>query len=792
MRTWSLPLSAPISLTLASDAGSAGFEPDNDQIWQLAVTEEDPTGVAVWTTYGRRAKGMRIVSAFELGEQIRNDPATFSSPPIVQTWLPDYIKLHWRPFSEFEVTAEYWVRSSALLAGRFTFINLTEEPIQPSLRLYGILEPGENPLPMSASVESGVQVLSGRTAGLSPLILLEGGARDEPAPYPALSVNTVIPVGGRHSWVWSHCGADSVSGSFKRCRELAGSNWDADLARLFMEHRDLIDVDSSSQEWDAAFWASQCEARRLFLRPNRRIKAPVPVHSRTIKDGSSIDGTATAWEPASPWDAFHAALQVLPTSADKVKAYLEALLRLQDADGHIPVLTGFGPPPTGWLYPPLLAQLAWKVYRATEDVDFLSSALLPLTAFYERWFGSDHDRDQDGFPEWDHVHQAGFKTWPAFSPWFNWSMGLDLSTAETLDLASLLVLEGEALISIAAVIDDDKAQKRVGERIGVLKRRVNQMWVEPHGYRHVDHYLDETVSGKRLGVRRGSFVLDVDKGFALPVRTLFKIEGPEEQAREMVIRIHGRGRRGPGRVERYDFRDLAWFLDLGYLTSAKPSAEIEKIEIEGLSRKFKTTLSIGDYSRPDLTQLLPLAAGIPSAERARSLVREIIMDPERYWRPNGIPSVPANDPDYRPKPDEGAGAIKMLWNHWIGSGLLRYGYHQEAGELLARLMKPVLEALKSEHEFTPHYDPDGEMVFRGNGGGAGLAPLALFLEILGVELITPRKVRIRPGHPFDDSICLRWQGLEIVCEPGRTIVSFPDGGVAEVEGESTRIIEQIE
>jgi hypothetical protein len=457
----------------------------------------------------------------------------------------------------------------------------------------------------------------------------------------------------------------------------------------------------------------------------------------------------------------------------------------------VPAIIDFNAPHDGWLHPPLLAQLALRLFGRNEDKAFISEIFQSLLAFYERWFSSEHDRDQDGFPEWDHVNQAGFKTWPAFSPWFGWSKGLDLSTAETVDLATMLILEGEALISIASVIGVTGDVDDLRARIDLLKERIEDTWIKGAGYKHVDYYLHESVSGKRLGVRRGSFNLDVDREFDPAVRVLFQIEGEQGDAHDLLVRIHSRGRRGPSRVEEYNFRKVNWFLNYGYLTSEKPSAEIEKIELEGVDRAFKTTVSLGDYARDDVNLLLPLAAALPSKDRADVTIHELLSDVDRYWRPGGIPSVPADDAHYAGAEGPLAGTISMLRNHWIAEGLLYYGHRQEAGELFSNLMGSVVNTLRSEHAFSARYDAERARIIPDKDSPAGLTPFALLMEILGVEIINPRKLRVRAGSPFTDPIRLHWKGLQIVCESDRTLVIFPDGQVTEVVGETLQLVEQV-
>jgi hypothetical protein len=786
MRTWSLPFDAPLTLTLSVDTSSAEFNPDDDQIWQLGLSENDPKGLELNTTFGLRAQSMRILSAFELDGELRHDLNTFASPPLIHTWLPSYISLSFYPYLTLHIKAEYWARSSSLIAGRYTVRNLGEGMIQPGLRLYGILMPGENARPIRTEKENGVQILSGQTDTLHPVIFLEGGAEREPAAYPALGVHTTLEPDQSHSWIWAHSAETSMAQSFRNCREMMAVKWDAEVARSLIEGNHLVDIQTDNPDWDAAFWAAQREAEMLFVRPSRRYKNALPVKSHKVNDGS------TEWEPANPWESYYLALQILPASPERVKGYLEGILRMQDAKGNIPTLLDFSNPREGWLHPPILAQLVVRLYRRIEDLNVLKTAFPALVAFFERWFDDTHDRDADGFPEWDHVNQAGYKSWPAFSPWYEWANGLDIKTAETIDLASLLILEGAALVEIALALEQPDAVERVQNRINLLKDRIDQSWSRTDGYKHVDYYLHESVPGHRLGVRRGSFTLKVNREFDPAVRVLLQLEGPEDGARGLIVRIHSRGRRGPGRVEEYKYKHFDWFLDRGYLTSEKPSAEISKIELKGIDRKFKTTVSLADYSRDDITLLMPLAAGVPSEERAGRLLDRVIMNPDRFWLTGGLPSIPADDPGYKVTPGNDSASINMLRNHWVAEGMLRYGFRNEAGELLRRLLIPVIQTLKCEHAFYSGYDPEGEQILRCNGPAGGLTPLSLLLEVLGVELITPRKVYIKPGNPLGFPVCVSWLGLMVTCNSRETVVSFPDGEVVEITGEARQLVEQIE
>ena len=116
----------------------------------------------------------------------------------------------------------------------------------------------------------------------------------------------------------------------------------------------------------------------------------------------------------------------------------------------------------------------------------------------------------------------------------------------------------------------------------------------------------------------------------------------------------------------------------------------------------------------------------------------------------------------------------------IGEGLVRYGFLDEAAELTRRLMSACIHSLKHDHAFREAYNPDQLAGIGDKNHIWGVAPLHLFLEVLGVRLISPQKVWVRGEHPFKDPVTIRWRGLKLACQPNRFEVIFPDGQQIEV------------
>ena len=796
MREWSIPSDGPLSLRIAADARLTAPDYTDDQIWELALEGGEPPAIALQTTYGLRARSMRIFPGFGWGQASVTDPAQFASPPVVHGFLPNYLRVKFAPFTDLHVQAEYWVADSHRLAGRFTLRNLGSEERSVRLRLHAMLRPGENPQMMGGMNYDGVAVLTGRTGSLTPVVFLSGGAWVEQETYPALTVSHSLAPGASKAWVWAHAGLRDNETSFEAARTLAARPWDAEIARLELVGASTVDIQTGDPDWDIALALAQKVALACYVGPTRHLPYPSFVLTRLPDRGYSErgDGKDYDWQ----WDgqmAAHAYVnlpQILPAASELAVGVMHNFMMARDADGSIDWKPGLGGQRNGALSIPLLATLTWKIYQYTEDRSFLEASFPSLLEFLDTWFTTKHDRDQDGHPEWEHTVHTAFDDFPSFVRWRRWGQRLDITKAETPDLAAYLYRECRSLIEIAGVLGREEAVSELDAKAARLRAAVEASWSEETvSYHHVDRDLHIPVPGDILGKGRGQFTLEIERTFDPSVRVLIRSIGTEGLSHAIKVFIHGRGRRGRHRVERLTEHHFQWFWEFGTGTTDKTYAEIERIEVRGLSDEFETELWVADYTRQDQTLLLPLWAGIPTPKRAERLVRKTLLDPERYWRTYGIPICSALDPSYAPDNRHGSGGVWMFWNSMLGEGLVDYGYLDEAAELVGRLIEATLHSLRVDKAFRQAYNADQPEGLGERDHLWGVAPVHLFLYVLGVRLISPQKVWIRGRNPFPWPVVLRWRGLRLECLSDRTIVTFPDGQLVEVVGDEPQIVEQI-
>jgi hypothetical protein len=796
MREWSIPHDGPYTLRLAADVRSGPTDYVNDQIWELVLGYSDPPSMALRTSYGLRARDMRIFPGFRWDGSSVTDPSKFASPPIVRLVLPNYAIIECFPFEGLFARGEYWVRDSHAVLGRWTLQNQRADAGEAYLRIYAWLHADEDSEPVSASTQQGVVVLSGKAGDLAPVLFLEGGARSPAAPYPALEVRQRLDPAESRSWTWAHAGENVFQSSFEQARHLAALKWNSGTAGLNVAAGGMLDIETGDPDWDAAFWMAQKAAISAYIGPAKRLPHASFVEMRGPENGYSPKGSGAdyqdRWNGQDAFWAYPNFSACLYAAPELPKGIIQNFLHTQNADGEIDRRPGLAGQRSGLLCPPLLATLSLGIYQRTEDRDFLESVFPKLVEFADSWGLPSHDLDSDGHPEWDHTIHAGFDDWPTFMRWKRWGQGYDISKAETNDLASYLLRDCTSLIAIAEILDERKRIPELEKKIRRLKESVEGSWDEARGmYLHQDRDNHSSSTGELLGSGRGPFVLDVEREFEQPLRICVRCVGPEDQSRTIKVSIHSLGPRGGKKVERITANKFQWFWTFGTATSETLSNAIERIEVKGVSDKFETEIWIPDLTRYDASGLLPLWAGIPDPERAARLIDSVIKNNAGFWREYGIPACPASDPAYGPGTDHGTGEVYPHWNSMIGEGLLAYGRVDEAVELVTKLVRATVHALKSDHGHRRTYHPDLPEGFGERDHIQGGAPIGLFLATLGIRLISPTKVEVWGRNPYPWPVRIRWMGLEILSERKRRHIQFPDGQSVEISNEARQLLEQL-
>ena len=805
MRDWSLNCATsstatgdPLSLTLAADMRLCKPDYLNDHIWEVEIGGGEPASVAVRTTYGLRARTMRLFYRFtEAGKTVTN-PAAFQRAPRLRRFYPNFLWLDFVPVAGLEATAEYWVPESHALAGRLTLVNRGTAARKLDLELCGALTPLDGKS-LSFSQQQMVNVLAGRTGGLMPVVFMTAGPGLGPGPHPSLAVKLDFEPGQTRSLVWCIAAESTVDASFELARKTAARPWDAERARIeLMDARDTLEIHTGDPDWDAALAFSQKQALGCFFAASDHLPHPSLVSSRQPDGGYSHSGTGmdhpAGWNGQSAFEAYYAA-SLLPMAYELRRGLVENFLSVQAEDGSIDGKPGLSGQRAKYLAAPLLAGIAWDVYQNTQDDAFLQSAFPRLFKFFEKWFAPDHDHDGDGIPAWDHVLQTGFEDHPLFDTWHPWSEGLPISTLFDPELDAFLYGEATALIRMAEKLERAPEIGLLHERAAVLRASVEAGWNNDEAiYCYRDRLTELCTPGKLIARHKGSGDMRPRKAmFDQPVRLLVDVHTEEPGLRHPTIEISGLGVEPPTedteRRQRETLGEAEFQWRAGGLTAVTRQVycKIVHIKATGLEPGDRLVVSTVDSTEQDITLFTPLWAHIPEAHRAESLVRGAVFDNQRFERSFGLRTLAAS-PD--PKADGTAAAVHMFWNQLIGEGLLSYGDRFEAARLTEKLMRAAIHCLKQSRAFYERYHADTGNGIGERGALMGLAPVGLFLQVLGVNILSPSSVRLEGGNPFAWPVTLLYKGLKVVRGVEDTEVVFPNGQAVRINGPETCLVSQ--
>ncbi len=772
-----------MTLTLAADARLGPTDYYNDQIWELSLGGGEPPALAVQTTYGLRARAMRIFPRFGEGENTISDPAAFKAPPTIQAFYPNFYRLSFMPFQGIQVTAEFWTPDSHSITGRLQFTNAGSQPRQIQLDWVALLTPaseGQRIIP--ATMDSQI-VLAGQTGMIAPVIVVTGASQASVGPYPALSQTVMLPPSGIQQVTWAQAALVDALQSLTLARKTLAYPWDAETARIELINNSAIEIHTGNRDWDIAFAQSQKTALGLFVGPTQHLPAASFVSSRQPDQGYSPRGDGLdythPWNGQTALEAHYLFDYLLPAYPQLAQGVLRNFLASQSPDGAVDWKPGLGGQRGQLPATPILADLAWKIYEITQDAKFLEETFPSLLASVQNWFTPQRDRDGDGVPEWDHPMQTGFDDHPLFAHWQPLAQGIEITTVESPDLCAFLYRECQTLIRIGEILGRKEPLSAIESFADHLKTAVEAAWDESVG---AYHYWDRESHGatglEHICEGDGNGEMLADKQLEQPSRLLLKILAASGMASRPQVFVHGVGLAEQHLIERMPPERFRWHNGIGRAATERLFSKIERIEIQGIEPTDHFSADTVELSLADQTTLLPLWAGIPPIERGRRMVKQAITNPKRFWRPFGLracaalPNAPDNDYPYQ--------YIHLIWNALVGKGLVQYNQRAKAAELVTHLMNAITNDLKRCQSFHRVYHAETGAGTGERNALVGLAPLGLFLNALGVEIISPACVVLEGFNPFPWSVTVKYRGMTILRQKKKTTVIFPDGQTVTV------------
>jgi hypothetical protein len=793
MRDWTLSLGDPLYLSLAADARLCKPDYVNDHIWEveLGAADVEHSAVSLNTTFGLRARSMRLYLRFTENNISVTDPNTFITKPSLRRFYPNFLTLDFVPLEALNVTTEFWVPESHAIAGRVILTNKSNAVRQLKLEVCAALAPldGQSIIPTQQQL---VNILAGQTSGIAPVVFMTGGPKHGPGPHSSLQLELELGPGSTRQIAFAEAALDTVAASFELARRSAARPWEAERARIEMlDAAQVLDIRTGDPDWDAALAFSQKAAHGLFFSGSDKLPNPSFVNARHIDNGFSRKGDGTdyapSWNGQTLLDAYYIS-SILQGAPQVTKNLILNFLSTQNEAGEVDSKPGLAAQRGKLIAAPLLASLTWKYYQATQDDAFLADVYPKLIKFFWAWFSPEHDRNRDGVPEWNHILQTGFDDNPIFDVWNPWSQGLDISLVHSPALEAMLYREAKSIVKIAKKIGKHEEETMLvqsqAERIKISLIAGWNASQSFYSYRDRETGLGST--GKVIANKKGDGNMRPKAEFEAGVRLLIEIQTKSPAAKRPEVEISEYFTKSKGEIETILSHQFQWRTGGLVATTQKLFKRVGRISVIGLDEKDKIVVKLIDTTGEDITLALPLWAGVPETQQAHTLIGRNLLMADRFDHPFGMPSLPISpDPEAEPV----SMSVDIPWNQLIGEGLLAYGFRAEATRLTAHLMNAVIQNLKQNRAFYQRYHAE-----KGTGIGErnslhGFAPVGLFMQSLGVTILSATKVKLEGRNLFPWPVTIKYKGLTVVRAAEQTVVTFSNGESAIVKDEQPCIVE---
>lgn len=780
MREWNLGKNDPLCLTIAADARFSHPDYTNDHIWEVRFDGRDPAALSIETTFGLRARRMLVFPSFSYTGKEYTQPAAFFQPPHLRAFSTNYLSFVFSPFEGLQVQSEYWIQDSQTLSGRFTLINTSEQQLTFHFELAALLTPMNDGRSMAESLYDSSPHLAGKSNGLEPVCVLAGRTQPGSGPFPALAQDIELHPGTPRRLTWALAALAAAQDSLKAAQRAVEKKWDAEIARIEIQNsRDWIEISTGSPDWDAGFALAQKIADGLYFPGSEHLPHASFVLTRLPDYGYSPRGDGSdsplLWNGQTALDAYFLASLILPSKANFLRGILENFLNTGSTPGAVDWKPGLAGQRSYLLAQPLLASLALKINQADPQPVWLEKIYPALLDFIKVWFSPAHDRDQDGYPEWDSPQQSGLEDSPAYAPWSANTENLTINLLESPSLAAMLYRECSSLAQIAAQTHQDADAKWLIQQAQHLKEELEQTWTSRGSAYHYRDFESHSISrSSTLRIVRGDKTIELNQAFPQPQRLMFRITLKENPPQPITIQITGLNPQGELN-ERLTANLFHWDQHSARCTSRHLYSSITRIEISGLHPKDRCRITCCGSAEEDCSIFLPLWAQIPSAERAQKLIEKNLL--AHYFKNHGIPVAPA-----KIQGDKKIENINISYNHLLGEGLLAYGFRKEAAQLVSRLMDTTSQSLKKYNAFYQFYNAYDGFPLGERNVLQGLAPLGLFLQTLGLRELSPHHAVLEPGNPFPWPVVVRFRATTFTFHQQEILVNFRTGSTITVQG----------
>ncbi len=779
IQRWHLDTNAPYCLNIAADARLSSTDYRNDQIWEVLPGSGESPALSLQTRFGGRAGLVSLVPMWLHDGRSIYQAQAFSRPPYLTGFTPGYLRFEASLTPHLALQTEYWAMESHAIGVRFTIANIHTEPLDVELDVIAFV--GINSKEQRLLVLPPSTISLGIIGNLQPVILLEDGQVENDAPgSPKLRRAFTIEPKKRLVLRLIHAGLGDVKQSLALAQKWLNADWNASFTQIEATAQAIPQIQTGDTDTDATIAFAYRELAQSFLKATSSL--PFSSFVATREPGRGTNTNDKGWNGQSPTLAYLAGLGIASVDAGLAQGIIGNYLAMQQNDGWIDNKPGLAGQKQSVLCMPILARLAWGIFQYTEDSQFLGESFPKLLKFFQRWLQLDADKDR--LPEWQNEVQTGYLFTPTFATWQAWGGGADIRTLETPDLLAYLLSEAKSLKEIAYYLREADGEKQMDEHIAHLESALESLWntdLGRYAYRDRDTHLTTGRVDIIKNARVADELLPAEK-LNPPNRLVVRVSGGVNLQPKMTLKLDGFDAKGKVITEQAVGEQFIWAGGRGVYTSKQVFSQIDRLTFEGLSRVYRIDVHTVDTTRLDINMLLPLwSAGVPP-EHVDALMT-LLTDPNQFWRESGVSMNSAQDANFDPKNADGSGGVWPYWLTLIAEALIELGHMEAATELLQNILRVQTQVLKSSKRFSEFYNSDKPEGLGEPSNIAGLVPLHLLMRVIGVRIISSRKVWVGGKFTWGKPITVQQRGIVVDRQETETKITFPSGYNIKVSGD---------
>ncbi len=735
---------------IAADQRCSTITPEDDQIWELESSKGEPPGLAFQTTYGLRAYGIRVFPRFSIKKVPVSDPRSFSTKPQIQYGAPNFIELQYSPFSNLDVIQKTWVPDSHTLTAQVALTNASSGLIQVWMEWIVQLNPLLTGSPMSAAQISVNTVLQGQTGNLFPVFLLTGGPRGDLSAFPSLGIEVTLQPNTSRQFSWALATLGSIEDSFYAARKATAYTLDIEQIKIQMLKKgQSVSFSFPDPNLNQTLEQSQQRVYQLLLPPYRSLENPWYVTKRDSEHGNlpseNSSGFSADWGIQKMTDLWALSRMLLPLRPDLVKGMLQNLLNQQGVDGTLYAQSNWNGKVTNLVAAPLAAALAVEVYESTGDKEWLAQNYGALIRATKIWFQPENDRDQDGWPEWQHILQTGLAE--DAPPDQKNKLEALIQTAEWPSLAALLLNECRALIKLANELNDTIDVEWLESQILQLDKALQVCWDQKHGmYAFRDQIGHFSMQSKALHTFRQNGVAETISTLPHPSRLVVHLKTKDVENRTVNCQVKGVVNHHEKTVS-LTAKDFRWEDEDGLAVSDEVFSVVKKITVTGLKKGERLVIETPDHYLPSADLIIPLWVDTASKTQTDVLINSGI----RY-----LDAAGSGIPVY----------LKIMWLEALTNAGRK--------ELASRYFKQWYLG------FAPQTIGEGAQTIFGayrskTGGLEQLIPLKTLLQLLGIERISDEELILGSFNEFFPQVNVQYKKFKLDLESGQAKIENLNG-----------------